>query len=250
MIFLRSLLFNIWFYSVTAALAFGSVVPRIYGSRAPRKATPDWAMGVARSWAGLTLAGLERICGVKLVVTGREHLPQTGPALIASMHQSAFDTTIWLLLVPRACYVLKRELLDIPVFGPMCRLSGMIAVDRGAGAAAIRSLLLETDRAVAQQRQMVIFPEGTRAPPGARLPLQPGIAAMASRSKLPVIPVTTDSGFCWGRRAFKKLPGVIHIAIGSPIEAGLRRVVLMERLEQAFVEGEAGIARQQAKRRG
>jgi 1-acyl-sn-glycerol-3-phosphate acyltransferase len=83
----------------------------------------------------------------------------------------------------------------------------------------------------------VIFPEGTRAPPGARLPLQPGIAALAARTGLPVIPVATDSGICWGRRAFRKKAGIIHVAIGKPIPAGLPRDELMRRLDQAFAEG-------------
>jgi len=183
------------------------------------------------------LNGLRRICKAGWVVTGRENLPASGPMLIASMHQSAFDTMVWLLLVPHACYVLKRELLAIPVFGAMVRMTGMIAVDRGAGSGAIRSLLRSADRAVAEERQIIIFPEGTRAAPGARLPLQPGIAALAARTGLPVIPVATDSGYCWGRRAFRKRPGIIHIAIGKPIPAGLSREELMRRLEAAFAEG-------------
>ena len=164
-----------------------------------------------------------------------------GPALIASMHQSAFDTMVWILLVPRACYVLKRELVAIPVFGPMCRLTGMIAVDRGAGAAAIRSLLKECDRAVAEDdRQMVIFPEGTRVPPGNIVELQPGVAAMASRTKLPVLPVVTDSGRCWGRRAFRKRPGVIHVRIGPPLPGGMARPALMGALAGGFLEQPRG----------
>lgn len=239
MIFLRSTLFNVWFYGVTAVLALAGLIPGWLS----RTAHPDWAMGFARAWARLTLGGLRVICGVRWEVTGREHLPEDGPALIASMHQSAFDTMVWILLVPRACYVLKRELMGIPVFGPMCRLTGMIAVDRGAGAAAIRSLLKESDRAVAEVRQMVIFPEGTRVPPGGIMALQPGVAAMASRSGLPVIPVTTDSGLCWGRRAFRKRPGVIHVTIDPPLPAGMARPALMARLEAKFAEAAHAVAR-------
>ena len=86
-------------------------------------------------------------------------------ALIASRHQSAFDTIVWLTLVPRCCYVLKQELLRIPLFGPLMPLAGMIAVDRDGGAAALRGLLREGERAVREGRQIVIFPEGTRAEP-------------------------------------------------------------------------------------
>jgi 1-acyl-sn-glycerol-3-phosphate acyltransferase len=233
MIFLRSLTFNLWFYGTTFVLALASIGRRLFG----RNPEPLWAMGVANLWARLVLSGLRQICKADWVVTGRENLPASGPMLIASMHQSAFDTMVWLLLVPHACYVLKRELLAIPVFGAMVRMTGMIAVDRGAGSGAIRSLLRGADRAVAEQRQIIIFPEGTRAAPGAQLPLQPGIAALAARTGLPVIPVATDSGYCWGRRAFRKRPGTIHIAIGKPIPAGLSREELMRRLETAFTEG-------------
>lgn len=235
MIWLRSLLFNLWFYLVTTVLALAAYVPRAI----TRDRAPQWA--IARTWAWLTIKGLRAICGITWEVTGLDTLPE-GPALIASMHQSAFDTMIWMLLVPRPCYVLKRELVRIPVFGAMCTGTDMIVVDRSAGASAIRELLRDTDRAVGERRHIVIFPEGTRMAPGAIGALQPGIAAMASRSGLPVIPVATDSGRCWGRRAFRKTPGVIRIAIGAPLPAGLPRAELLRQLEQAFVAGDAALA--------
>jgi 1-acyl-sn-glycerol-3-phosphate acyltransferase len=239
MILLRSVLFNAWLYGVTAVFAVVTLAP---GAGKPDRAA-DRALAVAQFWARTVLAGLRWLCGITWVVTGREHLPTAGAALIASNHQSAFDTLVWLLLVPRGCYVVKRELMRVPVFGPACRLTGMMIVDRNAGGAAIRGLLREADRAVAERRQIVIFPEGTRVAPGVRAPLQSGVAALASRTGLPVIPVATDSGYCWGRRAFRKRPGVIHIAIGAPIPPGLKREELMRRLEQAFAEGQAAIAR-------
>ena len=235
MILLRSLLFNLWFYLVTLALALAAYIPRAV----TRSRVPQWA--IARAWARWTLGGLRLLTGARWQVSGLEHLPQ-GPALIASMHQSAFDTMVWMLLVPRPCYVLKRELVRLPVFGAMCRATEMIAVDRDAGGAAIRGLLRETDRAVAEGRQIVIFPEGTRMPPGQIGGLQPGIAAMASRSRLPVIPVATNSGLCWGRRAFRKRAGTIHVAILPPLPAGLPRAELLVRLEQAFAAGAAALA--------
>ena len=119
------------------------------------------------------------ICGVHLQSSGLEHLG-SGAALIASRHQSAFDTFVWLALVPRCSYVLKRELLRVPLLGPLLPLAGMIAVDRSGGAGALRGLMRDGDRAVREGRQIVIFPEGTRAEPGAILPLQPGIAALAA----------------------------------------------------------------------
>jgi len=90
-----------------------------------------------------------------------------------------------------------------------------------------------------ERRQIVIFPEGTRAGIGAMLPLQPGVAALAARTRLPVIPVLTDSGRCWGRRAFQKRPGTIHVRILRPLPADLKRDQLMRCLRDAL-SGNAG----------
>jgi 1-acyl-sn-glycerol-3-phosphate acyltransferase len=184
---------------------------------------------LTRLWARILCGAVRIICGIRFEVSGRAYLP-SGAALIASRHQSAFDTVVWLTLVPHCCYVLKRELLGIPLFGPLTQVTGMIAVDRSAGASAIRALLKEADRAVREGRQIVIFPEGTRSEPRQMLPLQPGIAALAARTGLPVIPVATDSGRFWGRRAFRKRPGTIRIIIRPPLPAGLPRDELMRRL--------------------
>jgi 1-acyl-sn-glycerol-3-phosphate acyltransferase len=225
-IVLRSVLFNIWFFGATLVLTLGGAV---FSLIAPRR-----TIALAMLWARLIVGGLSYICGINLQMSGREHLPKDGAVLIASAHQSAFDTMIWLTLLPRCCYVLKQELLRIPLFGWLIRRTGMIAVDRSGGANALRHLLRESDRAVREGRQIVIFPEGTRAHPGERLPLQPGVAAVAARTRLPVIAVATDSGHCWSRRAFRKYPGTIHIRIHPPLPAGLPREALMRALEDRF----------------
>lgn len=216
-------MFNLVFYAVTFLLTLvGSVVRLV----APRL-VPD----MAAFWARTMVGAARIICGIRLQVTGLERVAP-GAALIAPRHQSAFDTMVWLSLLPRCSYVLKHELLRIPLFGKLLAPAGMIAVDRTAGAAAIRTLLREGEQAVRQQRQIVIFPEGTRIPPGGVGDLQPGIAALAARTKLPVIPAATDSGHCWGRRAFRKRPGTIRIIIGEPIAAELGRSELMRLLHE------------------
>lgn len=235
MIWVRSALFNVWFYSVTVVLAIISIPTPLLPADSTRR--------VARLWARLVVGALGPLCNIRVVVTGREHLPPAGPALIASQHQSAFDTVVWLLLVPEVAYVLKKELLSIPLYGMMCRKLGMITVDRSAGPAAVRSLLRGGDAAMADSQQIVIFPEGTRAPPGKPLPLLPGIAALASRTALPVIPVVTDSGTCWGRRAFRKTPGVIHVAIQPPLPPRMERPALMAQLARLYADAPAIIAR-------
>jgi 1-acyl-sn-glycerol-3-phosphate acyltransferase len=234
MSFLRSCLFNLWFYLGTTVVALCTVPPIL--ARRMGLLRPGWGFAYVRGWTHFVLWGLRVLAGTRWEVRGREHIPADGAALIVSNHQSAFDTMVWFVLVPQATYVMKRQLLHIPCIGGMLTELGLIPVDREAGAAAIRALLKETDRAVAEQRQIVIFPEGTRVPPGERAPLHPGFAAMASRSGLPIIPVTTDSGFCWGRKAFHKRRGVIHIDVHPPMPAGLSRAEMTARLDALFDE--------------
>lgn len=227
MTFLRSALFNMFFFVGTFLMTLLLATP-------VRLVAPSRVLDVACLWARVMLWALRAICGIRLQVFGREHLEGEGPKLIASRHQSAFDTLVWLTLVPRCCYVLKRELLRIPLFGPLLPLAGMIAVDRTGGASALRHLVREGERAAREGRQIVIFPEGTRADPDAVLPLQPGVAALAARTRLAVIPVVTDSGRCWSRRAFQKRPGVIHIRVLEPLLVGPPRERLMQCLAHAL----------------
>lgn len=228
MLLIRSLLFNIWFFGST--FVFGS-----YGIWV-RRFAKHRALGVAMAWASCVLAGARVIAGIEVKLSGAEHLPAQGPLLIASQHQSAFDTLIWLKLLPRACYVLKQELTFIPLFGALLRPAGQIVVDRGGGANAVRSLLREGKRAKADDRQIVIFPEGTRAPFGSDLPVQPGVMALSSQLKMSVLPVATDSGLRWGRRAFFKHPGPVNIRIMPPIPAGTPKAEIATLLKQRWAE--------------
>lgn len=223
MILLRSLLFHAFFFTSTFVLTLWATAVRF--------AAPARVIEAVRLWARVELWAARTICGITWRVEGE--LP-TGAALLASHHESAFDTLVWFILVPRAAYVMKQELARIPLFGPLTGPAGMIAVDRGGGTAAMRALIRAAGAAVAAERQIVIFPEGTRAEPGAVLPLQPGVAALAARTGLPVIPVVTDSGRCWSRRAFRKYPGVIHIALLPPIPAAAPRGELLQRLDEVF----------------
>ena len=223
MILLRAIAFNAYFFGLTTVLGIAGLFVRAFAR--PR------IFAFARVWARLVIWGARRICRIELRVSGAEHLPPGGPALLASEHQSAFDTLIWMTLLPRPSYVVKQELTRIPLFGPLLAPAGMIPVDRGAGAAALRRLLASSRQAREDGRQIIIFPQGTRVAPGERVALQPGIAAIATHLGLPIIPVATDSGRCWGRRAFMKTPGSIHIAVGPPIASSLRRDAMLEAIE-------------------
>lgn len=228
---LRSLAFNVWFFALTAAMALYGGLRRDWGT--------DQVLRLARTWAGLVLGSARRLCGIRVVLVGGEHLPQSGAALIASQHQSTLDTLVWHRLVPRPAYVFKAELGRVPLFGPLLHRGGQIAIGRGSGPGALRATLRTVDRAVAEAQQIVLFPEGTRVEPGARVKLQPGVALFARRTGLPVIPVVTNSGEHWGRRAFHKRPGSVLIVAGPPLPPGLSQMQLLDALRAAWDTAEA-----------
>jgi len=226
----RSVAFNAWFFGVTVLFCLGSIPVRLRARQVGRHV----AIAYAKVWARTVLAGLRPLAGIGWRVEGP--IP-TGPALLAAQHQSAFETLLWTVLLPDFAFVLKRELLRIPLFGPMLEVAGMIAVDRAAGAAALRGLLREGTAAAEAGRQIVIFPQGTRTASGTVAALHPGIAALAQRTGLDVIPVVTDSGRFWGRRAFRKRPGTIRVNILPPLPAGVPRKALMQCLSDLFAAG-------------
>ncbi|MBO1075667.1 1-acyl-sn-glycerol-3-phosphate acyltransferase [Roseomonas marmotae] len=225
MTLLRSALFNLLFFGVTA----GAVLLGLLLLPFPRRLTRRHAQG----WAHLMLWLLRVVCGIRVRVTGREYLP-TGPAVIAAKHQSAFDTIIWLALLPDPVYVLKKELLRIPVWGTVARKYGAVAVDRAGGARALKQMVREAAAAAAEGSQIIIFPEGTRTSPGQRVSYQPGVVALGAAVGRPIIPAATDSGLFWGRRAFAKRPGTLTVALLPPLPMGLPRAALLARMEEAI----------------
>lgn len=236
MLVLRSLLFNLIFFGFGAGyLILGA--PLLLGPRRFQRRAMRW-MAQGLVWL------MGRTVGVTVHVTGREHLPVEGAALIAAKHQSAFDTVIWFTLVPDVAYVMKKELFSIPFYGWFARRAPMIGVDRAGGGKAMRQMMREAQEVARQGRQIVIFPEGTRTSPGQRVPYQPGIVALASTLKLPVIPVATNSGEFWGRRNFLKRPGVLEVRVLPPLL--LPREELLERLEQVIETEQLKLGRNSA----
>ena len=224
MLALRSLMFNLAFYGFGAtSMILG--VPLLLGPRRLQRRAMRWM-------AQVLISLLDKIVGIKVRVTGREHLPREGAALIAAKHQSAFDTVIWFTLVPDVAYVMKKELFSIPFYGWFARRAPMIGVDREGGGRAMRQMMREARELADQGRQIVIFPEGTRTSPGQRVPYQPGIVALASTLKLPVIPVATNSGEFWGRHQFLKHPGTLEVRVLPPLE--VPREELLQKLEQVI----------------
>ncbi len=228
---LRATAFNLVFYTVSPLIALAGTALRAAGH--------DRSLACARLWSRWMQAAARRLCGIHVVVSGAEHLPRHGAALLACQHQSAFDTMVWFTLIDMPSYVVKIELTRIPLFGPLLAPAGMIPLDRDAGSMALRGLVRATSAAKEAGRQIVIFPEGTRVPPGEHVPLQPGVAAIAARLDLPVIPVATDSGLRWGRRAFRKTPGPIHLALGPPIPPQTPRHDILAAIEAFWRSQEA-----------
>ena len=228
MIFLRSVLFNVLFYFSTGILALLGL-PVLLGSRR----TGAW---FGQFWADMTLWLLGWTVGLRHEVRGWENLP-SGPCIVAVKHQSAWDTFAVSEIFRDPAIVLKRELLMIPFYGWYLRKAGMIGVDRSAGAATLRKMLLAARNAVAEGRAIVIFPEGTRVKLGEQGAYHPGVAALYRDLGLPLVPVALNSGLFWGRRQFLKRPGLITFEILPPLPPGLdRRKVTAElgrRIEEA-----------------
>jgi 1-acyl-sn-glycerol-3-phosphate acyltransferase len=188
------------------------------------------------------LRGLARlVVGVSWRIEGLENLP-AGPVIVAAKHQSAFDTFLFHALLDDPVYVLKRELFRIPLVGWYMRASGMIGIDRSAGAKALRSMLEACGEALAEGRQIVIFPEGTRVAVGESRPYHPGVAALAARfPDVPVLPVTLNSGLLWGRKAFLKHPGTVTLKVLPAMEPGLAKRAFLETLQMRIEEAGAAL---------
>lgn len=225
MIILRSLAFNIIFYvNLVAFLVFG-----FFFMFTPRR----WSMAALKTWARSSLWWLRVVAGTDMEVRGREHIPHSA-ALVAGKHQSLWETFALLPLFDDPAIVLKRELTFIPVFGWFALKFKMIPVDRGAGTSALRRMIAAARQAVAQNRQIIIFPEGTRRAVDAQADFKPGAAALYLQLGIPCVPFALNSGLHWPRRKFVRTPGTIIVEFLPPIEAGLKRREYTQRLEMAI----------------
>ncbi len=221
MMLLRGAVFTVFFYVWTAFMAVAGS-PALPGPSRP-------ALGVANFWLAGVHRGLAVLAGVRHEIRGRENLPE-GPAIIAAKHQSAWDTLIFHPLFWNPAFVLKKELTHIPLFGRYLLKAGCIAVDRAAGSKALRHMVAGAEHALAHGQWIVIFPEGTRMPPGQHGRHHPGVHALYSRLNVPVVPVAVNSGLFWGRHKVVKRPGTITLEFLPPIEPGLDRTTFTETL--------------------
>ena len=238
MLILRSVLFAIVFYVLTAVfLVLGS--PLLLG---PRR----WAMAGLRLHAKASLLALRLIAGTRLEVRGREHLPPA-PYLVAAKHQSAWDTFGLIPIFADPALVMKAELGLIPLYGWFSVKFEHILVRRGRAAAALKALIRDARARAAAGREILIFPEGTRRQPGAPPDYKPGVVALYEGLELPCVPVALNSGLFWPRRSLLRRAGTIVVEILPALPRGLPRAAfkqqLQDRIEAASarlaVEGEA-----------
>jgi 1-acyl-sn-glycerol-3-phosphate acyltransferase len=186
-------------------------------------------------WAYFIVWWLGVSCGLKHRVTGRENLPR-GPAVVLCKHESAWETIAAQTLFPPQAWVLKRELLWIPLFGWALAATRPISIDRSARVRALDQMLRQGRQCLEQGRWVVVFPQGTRMAPGEMGRFNPGGAMLAVKSQVPVVPVAHNAGTYWRRRGFLKHPGTIEVRIGPPIDTRERKAREVNDEARTFVE--------------
>lgn len=199
---------------------------------------------IISGWAYFILWWLRICCRIHHRIIGLENLPE-GPAVILSKHQSAWETVAFQTLFPAQAWVLKRELLWIPIFGWGLAASRPIAIDRKAGVRALAQIVKQGLARLAEGRWVVIFPEGTRIAPGMRGRYNPGGAMLAVKAKVPVVPVAHNAGEHWSKRGFLKTPGIIEVRVGAAIDSNdLKPKQLNRKAEQWIEQAQAEISNQ------
>jgi 1-acyl-sn-glycerol-3-phosphate acyltransferase len=222
MIVLRSALFTVWMYVTLLALGIGCLPLLLHRGGA------HWAI---RTWASGILWGLRVFCGTRVEVRGAQYRP-TGAALIASKHQGELDGIAPFALLDDPCFVLKSELMKVPVVGWYAAGSRMIPVNRGGGSNAVKALSALAQERLVEARQIVIFPEGTRQLPGAPPHYKSGVSALYRDLEFPCVPLATNSGLFWPARGLLRYPGTCVYEFLEPIPPGLARAEFMAELEK------------------
>jgi 1-acyl-sn-glycerol-3-phosphate acyltransferase len=226
----RSLIFNALFY-VNITIRMIVALPTIL-------LPYSFLHGVLRRYASSTLWFLRVVCGTKVEWRGREKLP-AGPCIVACKHQSLWETFALFMLLPDPTYVLKRELMWLPLFGWLATKARMIPIDRGSHTKALASMTAAARREAARGRQIVIFPEGTRRPPGAKPRYLPGVAFLYAELGLPCVPIALNSGLFWPRRSLRRHPGTVLVEVLDAIPPGLEKREFLMRLQNATEQATA-----------
>ena len=230
MILIRSLFYYLF---LTLTVLFFGLTLAVFGWGMPW----SWRDSIATAWAKNNLWLQRVICGLSYRLTGSEHLPR-GAAIVMAKHQSAWETiALRGLLRPSQSWILKRELLWIPVFGWALAAIRPIAIDRKAGRQAARQIIEQGRKHLAQGRTVIIFPEGTRTAPGEHKKYGIGGGLLAAETGAPVIPIAHNAGVFWKRRSVAKFPGTIQVVVGSPIAVAGKSAAQITREVERWIEG-------------
>jgi len=225
---LASLVFTVFLFVWTGLYAVMFV---IVGPLLPFRAR----FAMARGWGGMLLAVLRWVCRLDYRVEGAENLPP-GNHIALIKHSSAWETFAQVVLVPPHVWVLKRELVWVPFLGWALKLMRAIAIDRGAGHNAVQSVLEQGKQRIAEGEWIVIFPEGTRMPPGQTRRYGVSGALLARENERLIVPIAHDAGYYWPRRGLYKKRGTIRVVIGPPISAAGREPREVNEEAQAWIE--------------
>lgn len=190
---------------------------------------------ISQTWAVFNIHWLRLSCGIDYQLSGAEHIPTT-PVIVMAKHQSAWETIFLNGYLPPLSWVVKRELLWLPLFGWALALLRPIAINRRAGSSAVRQLIRQGTQRLQQGRWVLIFPEGTRTAPGARQRYGLGGALLATQSGYPVLPIALNAGEFWPRRSFLKYPGTIQVVFGPLIESADRSPQELNRQVEEWIE--------------
>lgn len=222
MVHLRALLFRLFFFSLSVPICVAGALAAPFSPAAVR-----W---VAHQWARWFVWCAETFLDVRLEVRGV--IPQSD-AIVAIKHQSAFETILTLYLFRHPAVVMKAELRKIPVWGYVSARHGSIYVERGKAGVALKGMIREARARIAAGRPVLIFPEGTRVAPGAQPPLKAGLYALYAALNVPIVPVALNAGLVW-QKGWLKGPGVVTLAFGPDIPAGLPRDAMEARTHAAI----------------
>ena len=218
---IKSLLFMLWLYGSMVVMAIVCSPALLL----PRRT----ALAIIKLWARWALGMAQLLCGVRVEFRGLEHRP-VGAALIAGKHLSMLDTIAPFLMLDDPCYVLKKELMNLPFFGWFAARSGMVAVRREDAAKALKKMVADCRDRLTEARQIVIFPEGTRSDPGGEADYKPGVAALYRDLEVPCHLLATNSGVYWPGHGIDRLPGVVVYEFLPPLPAGMKRPELMREM--------------------
>lgn len=188
-------------------------------------------------WVRLVMWFVEHLLGIRQELRGAQNIPAT-PCVILCKHQSAWETLALQLIFPLTAFVYKRELHWVPFFGWGIRLMPFVAIDRAAGKAALTQVAQRGKQRLTEGYSVVVFPEGTRVPPGQHRRYKVGGAWLAVTAGAPLVPVALNSGECWRRQAFMKTPGTVIVSIGPPIDPAGKTAEQANAAAEAWIEGE------------